>query len=184
MIKTPLQKSGVFLFGFINYFSYFCCMNPFIERKGELIALHLKKDKIASDIKKIKEDLERKLEAFTEVHRNLLLDTEEKIKQFPKLCDHTNEDGSVATDKEHKIIIPGIIGDITVVKQICSLCGGNVSETKIEIKRSKEAESEFKTWYQIDDDETFIDTMTFDPNFISNTIDENYINNLLNNNNE
>ena len=159
-------------------------MNPFIERRGELIALHLKKDKIASDIKKIREDLERKLEAFTEVHRNLLLDTEEKIKQFPKLCDHTNEDGNVATDKEHKIIIPGIIGDITVVKQICSLCGGNVSETKIEIKRSKEAESEFKTWYQIDDDETFIDTMTFDPNFISNTIDENYINNLLNNNNE
>ena len=31
-------------------------MNPFIARKGELIDLHLKKDKIAADIKKIKEE--------------------------------------------------------------------------------------------------------------------------------
>jgi len=167
-------------------------MNPFIERKGELIGLHLKKDRIASDIKKIKEDLERKMEALTEVHRNLLLDTDIKIKNFPKICDHTNEDGSIATDKEHKIIIPGIIGDITLVKQVCTLCGGTVSEEKIEVKKSKEAESEFKTWYEIDDSETFVDNMTFDPNFIENfmgyisggTIGVNYINNMLNNNNE
>ena len=75
---------------------------------------------------------------------------------------------------------------------MCSLCGGTVSEEKIEIKRSKEAESEFKTWYQIDDDETFVDTMTFDQSFMSNfmgyisgsTIGVSYINNMLNNNNE
>lgn len=189
---NPASKKWGFLFGFINSFTYFCCVNPFIERKGELIALHLKKDKIASDIKKLKEDLERKLETLTEVHKNMLLDTEAKIKQFPKICDHTNEDGSLATDKEHKIIIPGIIGDIMLVKQVCTLCGGNVSEEKIEVKKSKEAESEFKTWYQIDDTETFMDTMTFDPNFVENfmgyisgsTIGLNYINNMLNNNNE
>lgn len=165
-------------------------MNPFIERKGELEKLHLKKDKIASDIKKIKDELERKLEALNDVHKNMLLDTELKIKNFPKLCDHTDENGSVATDKEHKIIIPGIIGDITLVKQVCTLCGGTVSEEKIEVKKSKEAESEFKTWYQIDDNETFMDTLTFDPNFMSNfmgyisgsTIGMNYINNMLNNN--
>jgi hypothetical protein len=167
-------------------------MNPFIERKGELIGLHLKKDRIASDIKKIKDELERKLEALNDVHKNMLLDTELKIKNFPKLCDHTDENGSVATDKEHKIIIPDIIGDITLVKQVCTLCGGTISEEKIEVKKSKEAESEFTTWYQIDDNETFIDTLTFDPNFMSNfmgyisgsTIGMNYINNMLNNNNE
>jgi hypothetical protein len=120
------------------------------------------------------------------------LDTELKIKNFPKLCDHTDEKGDLATSKEHKIIIPGIIGDITLVKQMCSLCGGTVSEEKIEIKKSIEAESEFKTWYQIDDNETFMDTLTFDPNFMSNfmgyisgsTIGMNYINNMLNKNNE
>jgi hypothetical protein len=84
------------------------------------------------------------------------------------------------------------VGDITLVKQICSLCGGTVSEQKIEIKKSKDAEREFRTWYQIDDDETFMDTMTFDQNFMSNfmgyisgsTIGVSYINNMLNNNNE
>jgi len=165
-------------------------MNPFIERKNELTELHLKKDKIASDIKKIKDDLEKKIEALTEFHKNMLLDTELKIKQFPKLCDHTDENGGLATSKEHKIIVPSIVGDITLVKQMCSLCGGTVSEQKIEIMKSKEAESEFKTWYQIDDDETFLDTMTFDPNFMSNFMGymssnvagTNYINNMLNNN--
>jgi len=165
-------------------------MNPFIERKGELIGLHHKKDRIASDIKKIKDELERKLEALNDVHKNMLLDTELKIKEFPRLCDHTDENGDLATGKEHKIIVPSIFGDITLVKQICSLCGGTVSEEKIEIKRSIEAESEFKTWYQIDDGETFMETMTFDPNFMSNfmgyisgsTIGLNYINNMLNNN--
>lgn len=169
-------------------------MNPFIERKGELINLNLKKDKIASDIKKIKEELERKMEALTEVHKNMLLDTELKIKNFPKLCDHTNEDGSVATGKEHKIIVPSIIGDFTLVKQMCALCGGTISEEKVEVKRPKDGtvDSEFKTWYQMDDDESFMETMTFDPNFIENfmgyisgsTIGLNYINNMLNNNNE
>lgn len=169
-------------------------MNPFIERKGELIDLNLKKDRIASDIKKIKEDLERKIQALTEVHKNMLLDTELKIKNFPKLCDHTNEDGSVATGKEHKIIVPSIVGNFTLVKQMCALCGGTVSETKIEVERPQNStvDSEFKTWYHSDGDETFMDTMTFDPNFMSNfmgyisgsTIGVNYITNLLNNNNE
>jgi hypothetical protein len=165
-------------------------MNPFLERKNELTELHLKKDRIASDIKKIKDELEKKVEALNYVHQNMLLDTELKIKNFPKICDHTDENGSVATDKEHKIIIPNIIGDITLVKQVCTLCGGTISEEKIEVKISKEAESEFKTWYQIDDNETFMDTLTFDPNFMSNfmgyisgsTIGMNYINNMLNNN--
>ena len=167
-------------------------MNPFLERKHELTELHLKKDRIASDIKKIKEELERKIEALTDVHKNMLLDTELKIKEFPRLCDHTDENGDLTTGKEHKIIVPSIVGDITLVKQMCSLCGGKVSEEKIEIRKSKEAESEFKTWYQIDDDETFMDTMTFDQNFMSNfmgyisgsTIGVSYINNMLNNNNE
>jgi hypothetical protein len=163
-------------------------MNPFLERKNELTELHLKKDKIASDIKKIKDELERKIEALTEVHKNMLLDTELRIKEFPKLCDHTDEKGDLATGKEHKIIVPSIVGDITLVKQICSLCGGTVSEQKIEIKKSKDAEREFRTWYQIDDDETFLDTMTFDPNFsgsvIGSVINSNYIIDLLNNNNE
>ena len=163
-------------------------MNPFLERKNELTELHLKKDKIASDIKKIKDELERKIEALTEVHKNMLLDTELRIKEFPKLCDHTDEKGDLATGKEHKIIIPSIVGDITLVKQMCSLCGGTISEEKIEIKKSKDAEREFRTWYQIDDDETFLDTMTFDPNFsgsvIGSVINSNYIIDLLNNNNE
>lgn len=163
-------------------------MNPFLERKNELTELHLKKDKIASDIKKIKDELERKIEALTEVHKNMLLDTELRIKEFPKLCDHTDEKGDLATGKEHKIIIPSIVGDITLVKQMCSLCGGTISEEKIEIKKSKDAEKEFRTWYQIDDDETFMDTMTFDPNFsgsvIGSVINSNYIIDLLNNNNE
>ena len=167
-------------------------MNPFLERKNELTELHLKKDKIASDIKKIKDALEKKIEALTDVHKNMLRDTELKIKEFPRLCDHTDEKGDLATGKEHKIIIPSIVGDITLVKQMCSLCGGTISEEKIEIRKSKEAESEFKTWYQIDDDETFMDTMTFDQNFMSNfmgyisgsTIGVSYINNMLNNNNE
>ena len=99
----------------------------------------------------------------------------------------------MATGKEHKIIIPSIVGDITLVKQMCSLCGGTVSEQKFEIKKSKDAEREFKTWYQIDDDETFVDTMTFDQSFMSNFMGymsgnnvpgANYISNLLNNNNE
>lgn len=167
-------------------------MNPFIERKGELAKLHLKKDKIAADIKKIKEDLERKVEALNEVHRNLLNDTEDKIKNFPKLCDHTNEDGSVATGKEHKIMVPSIIGDFTLVKQMCSLCGGTISESKVEVKRPKDGtlvDSEFKTWYQIDEDnDIFTDTLTFDPNFMSNFMGYisgstlNYINNMINNN--
>mgnify|MGYP000952614057 CR=1 FL=1 len=126
---------------------------------------HLKKNKIADDIKKIKEELEKKIEAITQVHKNMLLDTEIKIKDFPNLCDHTDENGDSATGKEHKIIVPSIMGDITLVKQTCSLCGGVVSEQKVEITRSKDAEREFKTWYQIDDDETFVDTMTFDLNF-------------------
>lgn len=165
------------------------------RKKGELAKLHLKKDKIAADIKKIKEDLERKVEALNEVHRNLLNDTEDKIKNFPKLCDHTNEDGSVATGKEHKIMVPSIIGDFTLVKQMCSLCGGTISESKVEVKRPKDGtvDSDFKTWYQIDEDnDIFTETLTFDPNFMSNfmgyisgsTIGLNYINNMLNNNNE
>lgn len=167
-------------------------MNPFIERKGELIELHLKKDKISADIKKIKEDLQRKVDALTEMHKNMLLDTEVKIKDFPKLCDHTNEDGSVATGKEHKIVVPSIIGDFTIVKQMCALCGGTISEEKVQIKRPKDGtvDSEFKTWYHLDDDnEIFTETLTFDPNFLSNfmgyisgsTIEMNYINNMLNN---
>ena len=146
-------------------------MNPFIARKGELIDLHLKKDKIAADIKKIKEELERKLGALTEMHKNMLIDTEAKIKDFPKLCDHTNEDGSVATGKEHKIVIPSLVGDLTVVKQLCALCGGTISENKIEVKRPKDGavDSEFKTWYHMDDDDDglFTETLTFDPNYIS-----------------
>jgi hypothetical protein len=142
-------------------------MNPFIERKGELIELHLKKDKIASDIKKIKDELEKKIEALTDVHKNMLLDTEIKIKQFPSICDHTDENGNLATGKEHKIPVPSIVGDIILVKQMCSLCGGKISEKEIEIKKTKEVESEFKTWYEIDDYETFVDTMTFDPNFVN-----------------
>lgn len=170
-------------------------MNPFIERKGELVGLHLKKDKIAADIKKIKEDLQRKVDALTEFHKNLLNDTETKIKEFPRICDHTNEDGSVATGKEHKIILPSIIGNFTLIKQMCALCGGTISEEKVEVKRPKDGtvDSEFKTWYQIDEgDDIFTDTMTFDPNFVANfmgyisgsTIGVNYINNMLNNNNE
>jgi hypothetical protein len=163
-------------------------MNPFLERKHELTELHLKKDRIASDIKKIKEELEKKIEALTDVHKNMLLDTELKIKEFPGLCDHTDENGDLATSKEHKIIVPSIMGDITLVKQMCSLCGGVVCEQKIEINKSKDAEREFRTWYQIDDDETFMDTMTFDPNFsgsvIGSVINSNYIINMLNNNNE
>jgi hypothetical protein len=167
-------------------------MNPFIERKGELEKLHLKKDKIASDIKKIKDELERKLEALTDVHKNMLLDTEIKIKEFPRLCDHTDENGNLATGKEHKILVPSVFGDITLVKQMCSLCGGKISEEKIEVKKTKEAEDEFKTWYQIDDVETFVDNMIFDPNFMGNfmgyisgsTVGVSYINNMLNNNNE
>jgi len=168
-------------------------MNPFLERKDELIELHLKKDKIASDIKKIKDELERKLEALTDVHQNMLLDTELKIKNFPKICDHTDENGDLSTNKEHKIIVPSIFGDITLVKQMCSLCGRTISEEKIEVNKTKEAELEFKTWYQIDDDvETFVDTMTFDPNFMGTfmnyitgiTTNVGYTNNLLNNNNE
>ncbi len=162
-------------------------MNPFLERKHELAELHLKKDKIASDIKKIKEELEKKIEAVTDVHKNMLLDTELKIKEFPRLCDHTDENGDLATSKEHKIIVPSIIGDITLVKQMCSLCGGTVSEQKVEIKKSKDAKKEFITWYVDSDDDDFIDTMTFDPNFsgsvIGSVINSNYIIDLLNNNN-
>jgi hypothetical protein len=114
----------------------------------------------------------------------MLLDTELKIKEFPGLCNHTDENGDLATSKEHKIIVPSIMGDITLVKQMCSLCGGVVSEQKIEINKSKDAEREFRTWYQIDDDETFMDTMTFDPNFsgsvIGGVIDANYISHFLN----
>ena len=148
-------------------------MNPFIERKHELVDLNRRKDKIAEDIGKIKKDLESKLEALTEVHKNLLADTEKKIKEFPKICDHTNEDGSVATGKEHKILIPdfGGLGNVTLVKQMCSLCGGTVSESKIEIERKEPTQihSEFKTWYEIDDNlDSFMENLTFDPNFISN----------------
>ena len=146
-------------------------MNPFLERKNELTELHLKKDKLASDIKKIKDELEKKVDALTEVHKNMLLDTETKIKDFSKLCDHTDENGDLATSKEHKIIVPSIMGDITLVKQMCSLCGGTVSEQNIEIKKSKDTEREFRTWYQIDDDKTFVDTMTFDPHFMSQFMD-------------
>ncbi len=161
-------------------------MNPFLERKHELAELHLKKDKIASDIKKIKEELEKKIEALTDVHKNMLLDTELKIKEFPKLCDHTDENGDSATGKEHKIMVPSIIGDITLVKQICSLCGGTISEQKIEVKKSKDAEKEFRTWYIDSDDDDFIETITFDPNFsvIGSVINSNYVINMLNNNNE
>ena len=145
-------------------------MNPFIERKGDLINLHLKKDKVADDIKKIKSDLEAKLSALTEVHQNMLKDIDKEIREFPKICDHTDEDGNLATDKEHKILIPGLVGDITVVKKICTLCGGTISEEKIEVKTSKEKAEEFMTWYQMesDDFEDFTETLTFDPNFIQN----------------
>lgn len=146
-------------------------MNPFIERRGELIELNLKKDKIASDIKKIKEDLERKVEALTEVHRNLLNDTEKKIKEFPRICDHTLENGAKATDKEHKIMIPGITNNMILVKQMCTLCGGAISEEKVVVdkKPNAEVDGEFKTWYQTDDlGEDFIETLTFDPNFTDN----------------
>lgn len=146
-------------------------MNPFIERSHELVELNLRKDKIAADITRIKKDLESKLEALTEVHKNLLADTEKKIKEFPKICDHTNEDGSVATGKEYRILVPdfGGVGDVTLVKQMCSLCGGTVSESKIEIERKEPAQidPEFKTWYEIDT-ESFDDNMTFDPNYIGN----------------
>jgi hypothetical protein len=144
-------------------------MNPFIERKGELITLHLKKDKIAADIKKLKADLEAKISALTEVHQNMLKDVDREIREFPRICDHTDEDGNIASDKEHKILIPGLVGDITVVKKVCILCGGTISEEKIEVKTSTEKVNEFTTWYHMDDDDTqdFIETLTFDPNFFN-----------------
>ena len=63
----------------------------------------------------------------------------------------------------------GGVGDVTLVKQMCSLCGGTISESKIEIERKEPAQidPEFKTWYEIDT-ESFDDNMTFDPNYIGN----------------
>lgn len=175
-------------------------MNPFIERKHELIDLHKKKDRISADIKKIQKDLEDKINALTEVHKNLLNDTEKKIKEFPRICDHTLENGAKATDKEHKIMIPGITNNMVLVKQMCTLCGGTISEEKVVVdkKPNAEVDGEFKTWYQTDDlGENFVETLTFDPNFTSNflgyiktsglfsgIIKDGYINTTLNTNND
>lgn len=122
---------------------------------------------IASDIKKIQEALDRKADALTELHRNLLTSTQKKIAEFPTLCDHTDEYGKPSTGKEHKIVVPSLTGDTTLIKQMCSLCGVTMSEKTY---NTKKPENVAVNWYSddlVNDDLNSFDTMVFNPNFTS-----------------
>lgn len=148
-------------------------VNPFLENMDKYQELYLNITDYGHQIEAIKRDLERKTKMLVESRTNHKKALELKAQELKSSCTHKNAAGKFAIDKTHDtIMVPMDNGFIQ--HSYCGLCGvkfksGEVVIPKEELQKRMKVDLDkagtMFTEYYLEDDNNFVETIEFDPNF-------------------
>jgi hypothetical protein len=143
--------------------------NPFLYRLEEYSSIQTNILDYQNEIEAIKRDLESKVKMLLESRINYKKSMELKSKEILATCTHTNADDTPSIDKTHSDILTQI-DDKLIKHSYCSLCGAKfkTGETNIDVIK-KEVIINNTVDYMFDDEGDFVETISFDPNFDSNS---------------
>ncbi len=150
-------------------------VNPFLDTREKYQEIYSNIKDYEHQIEAIKRDLESKTKMLVESRINYKKALEQKAEQLKSSCTHKNADGNYANDKTHDSIIVPIEGGY-VKHSFCAICGvkfksGEVVIPKEELEKKIKADLEKSAIetgnYYLEDDDNFVETMEFDPNFLT-----------------
>lgn len=150
-------------------------VNPFLDTRDKYQEIYVNIKDYEHQIEALKRDLERKTKMLVDSRMNYKKAMTERAEQLKATCTHKNADGKFAIDKTHDtIMVPMDNGFIQ--HSYCGLCGlkfksGEVvipkEELQKRIKVDLDKAGSMYTEYYLEDDNDFVETMEFDPTFVT-----------------
>lgn len=128
----------------------------------EILRIHRSICLMEIDIRKLKNDLESKINALIEVQNNFIKSSTENIKSIQNLCTHLNEDGTPATSKNHPDRLEFAGGGKYHKVSHCDICGQTYisATTQVDNKKIQDKSNDMMDeWLEVGDDDDFLANM-------------------------